>query len=70
MGLAVALADGLWSAYIAAVAAHRPALAALLSVGIILCGAFVTVAYVRDRRQLLPAAVGGFVGTYLSVRYG
>jgi len=28
------------------------------------------VAYVQDRRQLLPASIGAFVGTYLSVRYG
>jgi hypothetical protein len=39
-------------------------------VGLICCGAFVTVAYVQDRWQLIPASVGAFVGTYLSVRYG
>ena len=70
VGLAVALADGLWALWIGAVAANRPILAGVYSVGLICCGAFVTVAYVQDRRQLLPASIGAFVGTYLSVRYG
>ena len=68
--LAVALADGLWALWIGAVAANPPVLAGLYSVGLICCGAYVTVAYVQDRRQLIPASVGAFVGTYLSVRYG
>jgi membrane protease YdiL (CAAX protease family) len=67
---AVALADGLWTLYVAAIAAQRPLAASLYSSGIILMGAFVTLAYVRDRRYLLPAAMGAFVGTYLSVLYG
>lgn len=67
---AVALADGLWALWMGAVAAGHPVAAGLYSVGLICCGAFVTVAYVQDRWQLIPASVGAFVGTYLSVRYG
>lgn len=68
--LAVALADAAWSLYMLAVAAHRPFAAAGYSAGIVVMGAFVTVAYVKDRRYLLPAALGAFVGTYLSVLHG
>jgi hypothetical protein len=68
--LAVALADGLWTLYIVAAAARLPLPAALYSTGIVLTGAFVTLAYVRDRWYLLPAALGAFAGTYLSVLYG
>jgi hypothetical protein len=53
-----------------AVAAGLPALAGLASAAIILTGAFVTLAYVQDRRYLLPAVLGAFAGTYLSVALG
>jgi len=68
--LAVALSDALWSAWITAVGRHQPALAGIASAGLVLCGAFVTMAYIGDRRYLLPAVMGAFVGTYLSVAHG
>jgi len=68
--LAVALADALWSLYMLAVAAREPVVAGCYSAGIVLAGAFVTVQYVKDRRYLLPAVLGAFVGTYLSVILG
>jgi hypothetical protein len=67
---AVAIADALWTAWMRAVAAGLPALAGLASAAIILTGAFVTLAYVQDRRYLLPAVLGAFAGTYLSVALG
>lgn len=66
----VALADALWTAYIGAVADRAAALAGWYSAGILICGAFITLAYVRDRRYLVSAAAGGFLGTYLMVRFG
>jgi hypothetical protein len=68
--LAVAFADALWTGWMRAVAAGLPALAGLASAAIILTGAFVTLAYVQDRRYLLPAVLGAFAGTYLSVALG
>lgn len=70
VALAVALADSLWAFYIQAVGAGRPALSGAYSAAIVLCGAFVTLALVRDRRYLVSAVLGAFGGTYLSVRYG
>lgn len=68
--LAVALADSLWTAYITAVSDRLAMVAGWYSAGIILCGAFVTLSYLKDRRFLVSAALGGFLGTYLMVRFG
>lgn len=68
--LAVALADALWTGWMRSVAAHAPLAAGAYSAAIILTGAYVTLAYVQDRRYLLPAALGAFAGTYLSVSLG
>ena len=68
--LAVAVSDALWAAWMTAVAAHQPGLAGLTSAGLVVAGAYVTVAYVRDRRYLVPAVLGAFVGTYLAVWRG
>jgi hypothetical protein len=41
--------------------------AATYAAGIVVVSAFVTLAYVRDRIYIIPAVVGAWVGTYLSV---
>lgn len=67
--LAVALADALWARWMLATSLGHAVLAGFYSAGLVLSGAFVTVAYIKDRRYLIPALLGAFVGTYLSVRY-
>ena len=68
--LAVALSDGLWTAYIRAVTMARPLRAAWYSAGLVGMGAVVTVSVVADHRTVLPAMAGAFVGTYLVARRG
>lgn len=67
---AVAVSDAIWTLWIASVAAHRPIVAGLASAALVLCGAFVTRSYVSDKRYLLPAVLGAYVGTWLSVHHG
>lgn len=67
--LAVALADAVWALYIRSVSGRRPLLAGAASVVILLCGAAVTIAYVHDPRYMASAALGAFLGTWLTVRH-
>jgi hypothetical protein len=67
---AVAVADVLWTLYILATSERRAALAAWCSTGIVLAAAFTTLAYVEDPRYLLPAGLGAWIGTYVTVRRG
>lgn len=66
VGLSVALADAVWVVYIRTIAENQHLTAAFVSVILILLGAFVTIAYVSDRRMLVPAAIGAFLGTLIS----
>ncbi len=68
--LAVTVADAAWSYYIRAAAERRPLAAGTSAVAILVIGGFTTLAYVHDPRYLLPAGLGAFVGTYLTVRRG
>lgn len=66
--LAVAVADWLWSQWIASVGDKHAVMAGAYSAAIVLVGAYVTCSYMKDRVYLIPAVLGAFVGTYLSVR--
>lgn len=61
------LVDIVWAEYTKAVTASRPFVAGIWTMGIIVFGAFPTIAYVNDHTMLIPAALGGFCGTYLSI---
>lgn len=63
--LGVAVSDWFWAAYIKHTAGVNPMKASLAAVGITLCSALVVLEYTQDRRMLLPACLGAFVGTYL-----
>lgn len=65
--LAVAVADWFWTKYTLAVSAGLALEAGGYSAAIVVVGGFVTLSYVKDRRYLLPAALGAFLGTALSV---
>jgi hypothetical protein len=65
---ATVIADVIWTEWSKAVTAKHAELAGLYAAGIILCGAFVTIEYVRDSSLVLPAALGAMLGTWLSVR--
>lgn len=65
--LAMVVTDFIWAKWMASVAGNEALHGALWSTGTILLGGFVTISYVHDRRLLVPAAVGGFIGTYIAM---
>lgn len=62
------LCDVAWTKYMLAVADKRPTASGLWSAGIVLFGAFNIVTYVHNHWALIPAALGAFLGTWLTVR--
>lgn len=64
---ATVISDFIWAKYMAAVAGNLALVAAGWSVFIIAIGAFLTVSYVDDKRLIIPACIGAFVGTYLAI---
>lgn len=66
--LAMAVTDYLYASWSAAVTSKLASPAAAYSAGIILCAAFTITEYVSDPWLVIPAAAGGALGTYLSVR--
>lgn len=68
MGLMI-LVDACWAKYTLAMQQKHPLQSGLWSVGIMLCGAFVTVNYVGDKTLIFAAALGAFIGTFATVKY-
>jgi len=66
--LAMAVTDGVWAQWMTAVANHNALEAAFWTTGTIILGAFVVVSYVENKRLVLPAALGGAIGTYISMK--
>lgn len=64
---AVTVSDYTWTKYVSGISHGVPLEAAIWSVAVIVLGAFVVVSYVDDRRLILPAAIGAFIGTYFGV---
>jgi len=64
---ATVLSDMLWAFYIRRTNEGKVFWAALFSAIIILSGGLVVVAYVDNNWYLIPAAVGAFVGTVISI---
>lgn len=60
--------DVCWTLYIAEVNARNAVKAATWSALIMLCGAFATISFVHDKRLLIAAILGAWVGTYIAVR--
>lgn len=66
--LALCAVDCCWTFYIAKVGEGRALAAATWSALIMVCGAFATISYLEDKRLLLAAIAGAWVGTYLTVK--
>lgn len=67
--LAMALLDIVFAPYVAKIASREALEASVWASAIVVCNAFVVVSYVKDRRLILPLALGAFAGTWLSVSY-
>jgi hypothetical protein len=57
-----------WGRCVKAVAENKPLTAALYSAFISASGAITIISYNKDNWLIIPAIIGGSVGTYLSVR--
>lgn len=68
MGL-MTLVDLCWAKYTLAMQDKHPLRSGLWSVGIMLCGALVTVNYVGDKTLIIAAALGAFIGTFFTVKH-
>ena len=58
-----------WGKCVKAVAENKPFIAAVYSSFITLSGAVTIISYNKNHWLLIPAIIGGAIGTYLSVKY-
>jgi hypothetical protein len=65
--IAIFLADVFWVLCVNRVQASKPIAAGLWAVALFLPTALVTMSYVKDPVLLIPACIGGFAGTALTV---
>ena len=63
------ITDYFWGAYIKSVANHQAIRSSLFGALIMLCGAFTAISYISNHWALIPAVLGGMIGTYISVKY-
>lgn len=66
----VTFVDTLWALYIRYTANGSPWRASISAVGLTLCGALLTLEYVKDPLMLIPAGLGAFVGTFATLKWG
>lgn len=65
---AMIVTDYIWSEWMKSVSENKPFRAGLFSVGTVLAGSFVIISYIENPKYLIPACLGAFVGTYISVK--
>ncbi len=66
---AVALADVFWTLYFIATEQRKAVAAAAWSASIVLLSAYTVTEYVHDRKLVIAAVLGAFIGTYATVRF-
>jgi hypothetical protein len=59
--------DICWAKYFLYVSQRKPFASAAWGSMIMVFGAFTTISYIEDKTLLVPAIIGGFAGTYLTV---
>lgn len=69
VAVAMFLLDFVWAEYTKAIAARSAYVASALSSVLIGLSGFVAINYVEDHWALIPAAIGAFAGTFVSLRY-
>jgi len=65
---AVFALDVVWTIYVKAISGDQALLAASIAVLLIGLSGLAQIGYVKDPRLLLPACLGAFAGTYVSVK--
>ncbi len=66
---AMAIVDVCWAFYFIKVGERKSTQSGLWAIALFLSGAFVTTSYVHDHSLLIAAAIGSFIGTFLTVEY-
>ena len=61
------VSDFIWAKYISSITDATPAVAGFWGMATVVLGAFVVLSYVNDRRMIVPAGIGAFLGTYFAV---
>jgi hypothetical protein len=67
--VAMFLADVCWTMYFIYVEQRRSILAGIWGAAILLFGSFVTLNYVEDKRLLIAAVIGSFLGVVATIEY-
>lgn len=62
------LVDIIWAYYFIKIAEKQPFQAGILSIGIALTSAYVTISYVHNPLFLIPVSIGAYLGTYYAVK--
>jgi hypothetical protein len=67
--IAMFFADVCWTYYFIKIEERKSIPAGLWAIGIYICGAFTVTSYVEDKSLIIPAIIGSFFGTYVTVEY-
>lgn len=67
--LATVVVDWVWALYIIHTSKKNALRAAVLGTLLTCIGSFITLSYIHDQRAIIAAAIGAFVGTYLSIKF-
>ena len=63
------LADVCWTYYFIKIEERKSAAAGIWGSAVYVCGAFGVLSYTEDKTLIIPAVLGAFVGTYLTIEY-
>lgn len=67
--LALILADICWTMYFTETANKHAVKAGIWSALIMLSGSYATVSFVNDKRFIVAAMLGAFIGTYATIKW-
>ena len=67
--IAMAVADVCWTFYFIKINERKSIAAGVWGSLIYICGAFGVLSYTKDKTLIIPAVLGAFIGTYLTVEY-
>ena len=61
------VSDFIWAKYIASITGADAWVAGVWGMATVVLGAFIVLSYVGDKRMIIPAGIGAFLGTYFAV---
>ena len=67
--IATIVVDWLWALYIIYTSKKQALKAAIFATLLTCLGSFITLSYIHDRRAIIAAALGAFIGTFLSIKF-